>query len=858
MTGDRIPPQLSGSWQRKHGLCSVENLLHLYPSHIRDLDLRDLKRSKLAIPFTALYLIFFLVMFGLTFSFNLTSAVGKEFLSLQGSNEYQNCELEPAPVTATFEADYEGRWSTQKGFTANNTIYSLSFFGSLISVDEYRQTMLSFGEKLKVIGAKSARRDFIWSILAWVSFRARDQATGLSFLPTAQVDIVLNEATIKDNNVAKCTLTPDVSFSADSRKLEIGYQINWPPAQSVLRSGASALSDAEVARRMIFVKRPLAQSSCAEVCSALPKSSGGVPFTCRSGIKVDVNALNLTEVKTLRESCGKQRALTYIPSSSTGPLIYDGASMCHAPNSGLLSCDASNTTLPTNFVKNYAAVHGGLFSSANLYQVCPCSPAYTEPCPDFFSIAQDFLYNPSQAESPSNFPIRFDTRSIFLATAVNFGIIKLSDLSRVTYPRIDAFYKSWTHQSNIPSIQYYIDLSQTPMSPIVCLDKTWMNAVLTSTGAGSLANISSVHDPKFCFVIEEGQGGQKRVPIAFPVLSNTAQIYEACKCAKGGGDLYKCNEMNFDIDLLMFRNVSDYSRAILSGILLSTIVANDPVDGDLKLTDIFNAAKAGGSGAISPLCPHGGCFLLSYRVSKIETVRFLAFNKFGFDLSFLSREFYHLGEGVAGPGYSAVDMPCITCTDTVYQPTALANMAIEPPTNLTFNYFRCRTTTKSALISSFGSAAGSTGLLASFMFASVTFVFLLLVNKAPQMFCLESLVVDGRVVATTDQRTHDRLAKVEELLATMLEAAATDPKAAHLQSPAYQQLCMENKRHSAELRAKARGVSPALTAQEDRPSSFDIASAYGDAPRTVTATLSPFSVTGGGGGRLTQHHGTES
>jgi hypothetical protein len=808
---DRIPP----SAPHHPAFFSVESLLKLWPSHVSDVDHGDLKRSKLAIPLTTIYILLFLGSLVATFYVTLQNTIGKQFLSLDGSNNFQNCEMQPQPITSKFSADFLGRWSTNPSYTSNNTIYELSFFGSLISDNQFRSTMEGFRRELYELGVRSSRRDFVWSAVAWSTFRAHNRETGMTLLTNAMPNIVLDDLTTKSDVYAnRCLVKPVISMTSDSTKIDIEYDIRWPVVTGQLNLDRLVNTSVQNLAVMKFVKAKLMKNdmtNCDTVCRALKSSDNDVPLSCKSGIDYSQYAQN----PSFKSNCPTpQKTVQY----TAGPIIISNNRTCIIPTGPTpqTMCDAiSNSSISSSVIK-LASDLSTKNSDSTFEVLCPCGPAYTEPCAELWNIKKDFLFNAERAKNPNIFPVRLDTRSIFLATAVNFGIVSTKTLMKVTNRRIDTIFQAWSG-SKWPSINYFIDPEFAHMTPIICLNKQWIQAL----GGPELPIY-----PEFCLVSNEGYAGNTRITLGFPIMSGTNSLYNSCKCDNGGGNKAECNNLNTTLHVLWFRDADrGYIDMLRSLTALTFQALRHGKEGDIFISDMFYAAsilQSKKNSTNNPLCPGSKCFLMSINLYKNELTRFLSINENEIDFSLLSNETYSFSSKfLLDSGFEELpntpfppflSLQKITCVNTIYQSVAMDHLATKPPMDLNLPYYKCTTSVSAAYLGSFGSAAGSTGLLSSAVFAIILYLVLMCVNN-DKICNYANAEVDGLVLSSARHRIDTRLAHVEELLETLTEVAVTNSH----NGPAFQSLI--------KLFETKQIVDSAKNA---RPTSFDLASAYCD------------------------------
>jgi hypothetical protein len=84
---------------------------------------------------------------------------------------------------------------------------------------------------------------------------------------------------------------------------------------------------------------------------------------------------------------------------------------------------------------------------------------------------------------------------------------------------------------------------------------------------------------------------------------------------------------------------------------------------------------------------------------------FLPFNDLGLDFSIVTPTQKNY------TGVESIKLKKLTCQNTLFNPAAWQRMIDTPPVDLTQPYFKCQAKRSAALISSFGSAAGTASLL---------------------------------------------------------------------------------------------------------------------------------------------------
>lgn len=119
------------------------------------------------------------------------SAMNTYYMSLDGTDDVQQCWEVPAVVTGTYYADAAGNWGTDDGYSASRAVFRLDFLGTSISSAEYSATMAGFQASMKVLGGRSQVRDLSWNLMAWstVNYVADN---GMSFYTTADLAVVFD------------------------------------------------------------------------------------------------------------------------------------------------------------------------------------------------------------------------------------------------------------------------------------------------------------------------------------------------------------------------------------------------------------------------------------------------------------------------------------------------------------------------------------------------------------------------------------------------------------------------------------------------------------------------------------------
>ena len=160
------------------------------------IDGQDMKTHGILIPITMIYV---MVFFAALFYFAIQGAIQIErqhFLSAE-RQDGSICDTVATYITATYEADLNGAWSTFSGtFKVNSSYYSLKFTGGPVDKASYRSNMIGFQTKLNALGAKAANRDVTYTLLAMSALELTStDVTGLAFSSNVVSDVTFGSLT---------------------------------------------------------------------------------------------------------------------------------------------------------------------------------------------------------------------------------------------------------------------------------------------------------------------------------------------------------------------------------------------------------------------------------------------------------------------------------------------------------------------------------------------------------------------------------------------------------------------------------------------------------------------------------------
>ena len=149
----------------------------------------DMKKLGILVPMTVLYIFVFL---GALLYFSIQGAYaiqGQQFLS---ANEQDGsiCATVASYITAIFEADLNGVWSTDSAnFQTNSSFYSIGFTGGAVDETAFTKSMKNFQDRLIAAGAKAAVRDVTYTLLIMSTLLWRFPETGIKFSTNADPDM---------------------------------------------------------------------------------------------------------------------------------------------------------------------------------------------------------------------------------------------------------------------------------------------------------------------------------------------------------------------------------------------------------------------------------------------------------------------------------------------------------------------------------------------------------------------------------------------------------------------------------------------------------------------------------------------
>lgn len=674
-----------------------------------ELDMEDVRAKGLLFPITILNVGVFLGLLIGIFIKNYQDQMGKEFLSVAGNSSSQTCFEVPLAITAVFHADRSGYWNTDPRSKLNESIFELRMDGSSIDLDQYQTTMRGFASRLKLLGTKLKNRDTVWGSIAWSTLLYQNPSTMMTFTTNAEPNIIMQDALIWDNKAwsqrQSCTApAPVVTPDASTKRFTVDYSISWPGTISNPAADIHLILNQNVS------------VSCSSVCGN--QVAGGVPLTCSSTSQALLSAMKTSSSR-----------YTYTtPSSAAGPILADSKNT-YIPST--IDCGPAHSFLSSNPAITYKDANGVISDVATktLTSHCPCVPLYQQPCGSTYQIAPDFGYTPTlPGLQPGKFSLRFDTRSLFVASAINTGIITLADLQRVTYKAVDTKFRASIGQPDLPPIMFYTHQKFLPMTPLVCFNKEWIGQWRAGPAA-AIPTYSQYPDFEFCLVIDDAMIGQHFSIDAFPIFSSGSwhgvegignPSWKSCLCSATPQDTESCNGFNGKIDLVLGKNAATgvaYYYIIKFGLEMARMRVST-TDGDELVMENLN-------NNVNTYCGKA-CFVMTFAMSKDPLVNFLPINSNGLDLAILSRDIY-FSQSLVGGKVVNLTMPKTFCTDMLYYDDVIDRMISTPPIALTASYTKCKNTVSGALVSSFGSAAGTSQLLSTtFMtalIAAVVFIY---------------------------------------------------------------------------------------------------------------------------------------
>ena len=128
----------------------------------------------------------------------------KSFLSIENKNNVDiTCNEIPLSVTGVFNFDLSGNWQTESTFLSNETIFSLSFSGSSITNDYYKQAFQRFKNDIKNIGIRGSFRDVAWNLVALSSYRSFDDVGNMMITPSTSAGVAYDNTIFTTSIVSK-------------------------------------------------------------------------------------------------------------------------------------------------------------------------------------------------------------------------------------------------------------------------------------------------------------------------------------------------------------------------------------------------------------------------------------------------------------------------------------------------------------------------------------------------------------------------------------------------------------------------------------------------------------------------------
>lgn len=151
----------------------------------------DLKNKGVLLPLACVYFIVFTFCLLFFSIWGAITIVNNRFLVVDVGDGLV-CDTVKTYITANYIGDLSGRWSTDKDLNQNTTMFSLSFAGGMMD-SIYIENMGRFRSSLYALGAKAAKRDTLYSLLALATynFQATD-ASRMSFYASIWPDQIVS------------------------------------------------------------------------------------------------------------------------------------------------------------------------------------------------------------------------------------------------------------------------------------------------------------------------------------------------------------------------------------------------------------------------------------------------------------------------------------------------------------------------------------------------------------------------------------------------------------------------------------------------------------------------------------------
>ena len=219
----------------------VDEQIHVYSAGA-NVAFLDLKRS------TALNLLvfqyFFMIAAFIYFVYTGTvSTLKTQYISLERNTADQICDDVPIAITGQWEANLDGKWSSDPTFNYNTSALLLTASDAHIDETKFRKSISKLQSRFKTIGLREKNRDLSWSYLAWSTLVAKDESANLTMKTTANPSYIFANKvvtlSISDEDQLKCSSFD--SFGHQSAKCTTNCHLNLPSATIGANGGNSQI-----------------------------------------------------------------------------------------------------------------------------------------------------------------------------------------------------------------------------------------------------------------------------------------------------------------------------------------------------------------------------------------------------------------------------------------------------------------------------------------------------------------------------------------------------------------------------------------------------------------------------------------
>lgn len=169
---------------------SISNIKDYICSNLDELFLDNIPDSFKELPETQKYVFgtFCMVSTFCLLIYYITSNINdNSYLSVTDNpNDGGYCLEVPKPLTRTYEASYDGYWSSNEKFSNTKSIYSLRFTNYEVSEEEYHNDMKEVQKQVFLVGQNMSASPIDFNLLIWMTW-------AYEFINLGSVSSVSNE-----------------------------------------------------------------------------------------------------------------------------------------------------------------------------------------------------------------------------------------------------------------------------------------------------------------------------------------------------------------------------------------------------------------------------------------------------------------------------------------------------------------------------------------------------------------------------------------------------------------------------------------------------------------------------------------